>query len=501
MDLTLRAIVAVVAAALGAAMGALLLIQWRTHRARQIAALWPGALVDGPPWQRVVSLVTAAGLLGAAAFWPTPPRLAADRTAAAIVFALDVSRSMSADDIPPARLAAAVGAMNALARAINGPIAVNAFAGESAGLAPFTSDRGAIELALREATTAAPQLAGGSAPAVAIGAALDLLQQGGRHGAIVLASDGEWTDDSGLEAALVRSATAGVPIYTLGVGTSAGVSMASARPAERGASPDTVQSETRITRLEARALQALSARTGGRSWTLPGAEIPAGLAPLLQTSPPTSSIPGEWLRRLFWIAAFVLLLAGSGSPLRGGALVPAGALARPGAAFAVVATLAAASCADRGGALREGNRAFDRGENAEALADYGESAARGELADRAWFNSGLVHHRAGKIADSLEAFSRAASIAASDEVRALAHFNRGNVMAAEGQLDVAESAFIDALRANPDFEAARVNLAIVRERLKPPDSEQPPPPPVQPPPRYAFPRTDLPRKPPVESDW
>lgn len=498
MDLNLEEIVAIVAGGLGAGVGAALLIQWRTHRARVATATWPGTLTSPTPWQRTVAQIVAAALLGAAAFWPGAALTPSAGNDAVVVFAIDVSRSMNARDVVPSRLSAALEAMRRLARQIRGPIGVTAFAGESIGLAPFTTDRGAIELALDEVRRAAPQVVGGSTPANAIGAALDLLERSQRRGAIVLSSDGEWTSDEGLDASLLRAATASVPIYALGFGSAEGVSMSSVR--ETDAAGDAPVVETRITKLDAASLRILAERTNGQSWTLSTSEVPAALIASLQTPAATDDLPGEWLHRLFWMTAFVLLV-GSGFSWRGTWLPRAQDVAtRMGAALLIAST--SVSCTHRGELLRGGNQAFDRGNDDEALARYREAVAKRELADRAWFNSGLAFQRGGQLSQSIDAFTRSAAAADDDRVRAQAHFNRGNVLAGRDQLDVAEKAFVDALRADPDFEAARINLAIVRERLRSPQSPQPPPPPIQPPPRYAFPRRpDENRKPRVASDW
>lgn len=495
MELTERAVVATVVAAVVAALLAAALVALRRHRAVIAAGTWPGA-VRTPLWRSGYTLVLAALCLGAAAAWPTAPPATSPVSPSAVLFLIDVSRSMSATDVAPSRLSVALGAVRALSGQLNGAMAVSAFAGDTAHLTPITTDHGAIALALDEIGARANNLTGGSTPATALDAVLDLASRSTQRAAIVVVSDGEWTDDTGLDEAILRSVGLSVPVYALAVGTTEGASMPVSPMLSSAPNGASSESETRITRVDTAALEYLAEKTRGQAWRLSSPAPPAALTVLLQTTPVPPRVPGLWLRRTLWLFAFVVLALAPGSPLA--AVVFGTTGARRLAAVLVLGALWTTACGDRNRQFVQGNTAYDADDNGTAVERYAASVEEGRLADRAWFNTALALYRAGRTADALDAFGRAAAMADSDDVRALAHFNRGDILAEENQLAAAENAFVEALRAWPALEDARINLAIVRQRLNRPDPPDVPPPA---PPRYAFPEPPDNRPPRPAKDW
>lgn len=139
-----------------------------------------------------------------------------------LVLAIDLSRSMAAQDVSPSRLDAARQAARDLARALPADrIGLAGFAGNSGMLCPLTLDRGALELYL---ATLDPGLM--EAQGTDLGAAIDtaremLIRHSGTSRAVVILSDGE--DHEGeARAALDRAREAGIVIFAVGVGTGNG---------------------------------------------------------------------------------------------------------------------------------------------------------------------------------------------------------------------------------------------------------------------------------------
>ena len=136
-----------------------------------------------------------------------------------LVIALDVSKSMLAEDVKPSRLARAKLAIKELLPQLKGDrVALVAFAGTAFTQCPLTVDDGAFELVLDEVDTdLIPR--GGTALAQAIREGLKVLSasaQGGR--ALVVISDGESHEGDALAAAK-EAAKAGVKLYAIGIGT------------------------------------------------------------------------------------------------------------------------------------------------------------------------------------------------------------------------------------------------------------------------------------------
>src|SRR5215472_15531332 len=132
-----------------------------------------------------------------------------------IVVAIDTSRSMLAEDIPPNRLARAkLAALELMQRAKSDRLGLVAFSGTAFLQCPLTIDDGAFRQSVESLdTTTLPQ--GGTAIAEAIDVALSAFKEGDNHRVMVLFTDGEDHDSGALEAAK-RAAEAKMRIFTIG---------------------------------------------------------------------------------------------------------------------------------------------------------------------------------------------------------------------------------------------------------------------------------------------
>ena len=178
-------------------------------------------------WRYVFLLLGFAGLLLAVAQprWGYELR-ESHRRGLDVIVIVDVSKSMLATDIAPSRLARAKLALQDLVPRMNGDrLGLVAFAGSAFLQAPLTIDYDAVLNAAEELDTDLIPVGGTN-----IGGAIDLALQafgtaetGNR--AILLMSDGEPTSDTdqadGAQAA-ARAADAGVKVFSMGFGTTAG---------------------------------------------------------------------------------------------------------------------------------------------------------------------------------------------------------------------------------------------------------------------------------------
>jgi Ca-activated chloride channel family protein len=138
-----------------------------------------------------------------------------------IVVAIDTSKSMLAEDIPPNRLARAkLAALELMQRAKSDRLGLVAFAGTAFLQCPLTIDDAAFRQSLEALDiTTIPQ--GGTALAAAIEAALTAYKEGDNYKILVLFTDGEDQDSGALEAA-EKAAKEGLRIFTVGIGTAEG---------------------------------------------------------------------------------------------------------------------------------------------------------------------------------------------------------------------------------------------------------------------------------------
>jgi Ca-activated chloride channel family protein len=168
-----------------------------------------------------------------------------ERPGVDLMIALDISKSMLAEDAVTNRLHAAKSAiLRLLDRPSGDRVGLIAFAGEAALIAPITQDHQAVVRSVEALTTTAM-----SKPGSDIAAALKLAvrsfdekQQSGK--AIVLMSDGEELQGDAIVAAR-EVATKGVSIFTVGVGSTTG-----ARIADRTQRNDRPQLEVKFAKNE-----------------------------------------------------------------------------------------------------------------------------------------------------------------------------------------------------------------------------------------------------------
>ena len=178
-------------------------------------------------WKRHAAVLAAVLSLASlvVAFAQPKDAVAVPRERATVVLAIDVSRSMEAEDVEPNRLAAAKvaaqGFVDILPRGFN--VSLVAFAGSASVIVPPTPDRGLLNRAIDNLDLA---------PSTAIGegiySSLDALAlvppdpenpEDPTPGAIVLLSDGYTNIGRPSSLAAREAGSLGFPIYTIAYGT------------------------------------------------------------------------------------------------------------------------------------------------------------------------------------------------------------------------------------------------------------------------------------------
>lgn len=138
-----------------------------------------------------------------------------------IIFAIDTSKSMLAEDVKPSRLERAKLSVLDLLEVLDGDrIGIVAFSGQAFLQCPLTLDYDAFRLSLEALDTNVIQR-GGTNIAAAISEADAAFEKTANHKIVVLISDGEELESSAVERAK-QAAKDGVVIYTLGVGGAKG---------------------------------------------------------------------------------------------------------------------------------------------------------------------------------------------------------------------------------------------------------------------------------------
>ncbi|MBD3244308.1 MAG: VWA domain-containing protein [Chitinivibrionales bacterium] len=146
-----------------------------------------------------------------------------ERKGVDVIVALDVSKSMLAQDITPNRIERAKHEIRKFIDLLRGDrVGLIVFAGESYVQCPLTLDYGAAQLFLDAVTTDWIQLQG-TALSQAIEQSVRAFQsQDRKHKVLVVLSDGEDHGGEAVEAAR-KAAEDGVRVYTIGIGSESGV--------------------------------------------------------------------------------------------------------------------------------------------------------------------------------------------------------------------------------------------------------------------------------------
>ena len=194
-----------------------------------------------------------------------------ERKGVDVMIAVDVSRSMLAKDIQPTRLEKSKLELSSLMDHLKQDrIGIVAFAGEAFIQCPLTLDRSAVKLFL---TTLSPNLI--PTPGTMIGAAIHVATQAfsdkeKEYKALILLTDGEDQGSNPMQFAK-KAKTAGVRIFTIGIGTQDG-STVPGEFAGEGVKRDR-SGQIVISKLDEKLLREIAAETGGVYYRSTGGEL------------------------------------------------------------------------------------------------------------------------------------------------------------------------------------------------------------------------------------
>jgi len=139
------------------------------------------------------------------------------------------------------------------------------------------------------------------------------------------------------------------------------------------------------------------------------------------------------------------------------------------ASLAMTAMLAAMSFASPS-QLKEGNRQFKNKNYDAALKLYEDALIDTPYSSILQFNAGDAQAMMGDFPKAEASYLQSAQ-SANPLLKGASHYNRGNVLFAQGKWEEAVEAYKDSLRANPQDQDAKYNLGVAMRTLK-----NPPPP-------------------------
>jgi Ca-activated chloride channel family protein len=420
----------------------------------------------------LLGLVALLAMVGLAGPRMGRTQITTETRALSLVFAVDISRSMLAEDVAPNRLQRSVREARRLIEDLGGDrLGLIAFAGQSYILAPLTVDGGAIRMYLDALD---PDLAssGGSNLRAVLAQGTELLgaTTEAADRVFVLFTDGEAHDTlSDLVTQAEALKDAGVRLVVVAEGRTEPVRI----PIRDSAGTlleykqDVDGSVVRTQRRD----DILRAVVDAAEGTLVPSEVPdqAGavrdLVAAMKRSPTSETrtadlVPRAWVPVL--IAALLLALY---------------TIARPGPALVGLAGLfiAGSAAAQR---PAKGARELAAGDPAAAAAAFLAEAGRGTARDTAFYNAGTAALEAGRLEVARGALAEAAkSLDPALRYRALYNLGLADLLAAEADstrqeefLEDAVDRLRQALLLQPSSERAKWNLELADRRRPPPPS-------------------------------
>jgi Ca-activated chloride channel family protein len=432
---------------------------------------------------RAGGLALAAAGLGLATLALARPQLGREplvltRTGRDVVFALDLSRSMNAEDAAPSRLGAAKRAVRALLEASPGDrVALVVFGGSAFLQVPLTLDRAAFELFLDAADTDDVSDPGTNLEQAlrAAGSAFGPDSERRYRVAVVL-SDGEELEGEG-EAALEDLRQAGVRVFALGVGTPGGAPIPLRAGSRLAGWHRDAAGEVVVSRLREDGLRRVAQATGGRYEAWDGGagagRLAAELAGLEKREISSRALV-QRAERFQWPLALAVaaLLAGSLLERRAGGRGRGGSRPWRTGALLLLPALAALGAARPAAAQGRGERLYREGRFEEAYEAFREQADRDEAGPELHYNAGNALYRLGRYAEAAERYRRALEAPAA--LRQRASYNLGNAAyrGAEGADDRREGlraavrAYEESLLLSPADTAAKWNLELALRELE-----------------------------------
>lgn len=367
------------------------------------------------------------------------------RSEQAIVIALDLSRSMDAQDVSPSRLTRArLKILDILERRSSGQTALVVYTSNAFTVTPLTNDSDTVAALVNSLSTDIMP-SRGSYPVSAIEKGGQLLEQAGAgFGEVLLITDGG--SSPGAERAAARLRDAGYTLSVLGVGTEDGAPI----PQAGGGFVTDRSGNMAVPRLETRGLRDLADSGGGRYANLSSDDRDIDV--LLSGRVGDSAESDESLATDQWQEEGPWLLL---------VLVPLAALAfRRGLVLVLLV-----AC------VPLGNQAYAFGwddlwrnpdqQGQKQLAEGNAADAAKLFEDPRW--RAVANYRAGDFGGSAAGFA--------DLADATSLYNLGNALARLGEFESALDAYEQSLEVDPDSEDALYNRDLVRELLEQQDAQ------------------------------
>ncbi len=382
-----------------------------------------------------------------------------------VMIALDVSKSMMAQDIKPTRLDRAKQLLDKLMdRLDNDRIGLVVFAGKAYLQMPLTADHSAAKMYLSAASPETVPTQG-----TVIGDALKACYASfntkeKKYKAVVLISDGEDHDENALQIA-EQMGQQGVVISTIGIGSAEGSPIMD----ENNQLKKDARGNTVITRLNEQELADIAAKGNGKYQLFTNTDaVVSGLYDELSTLDRRSVTDDSlidyksWFQWLLAAALLFLILELFISEVK---KIKAGKMKAAAVMLFLFAGFSASAQTDKE-TIKKGNDAYKKKDYETAVKDYDVAAKKNDADYTAQYNLGNALFKTDKKDDAVTAYEKAEKAMKSPAEKSSALYNKGVILQGNNKLDDCIKIYEDALKQNPDNADARHNLEIALKQKK-----------------------------------
>ncbi|MDB5275051.1 MAG: hypothetical protein JWR61_6 [Ferruginibacter sp.] len=402
-----------------------------------------------------------------------------NRSGIDVMIALDVSKSMLADDIKPNRLERAKQFIAKLIDKLpNDRIGIVVFAGRAYLQMPLTTDHSAAKMYLSSATPDVVPTQG-----TVIGDALKMCYNAfntkeKKYKSVVLISDGE-DHDKAAEKITKAMADEGVMINTVGIGSPEGTTIID--PATGETKMD-AEGRPVITKLNEQELKSIAGNGNGLYQLFTNTdEIVDAMDKQLQSMGQRAVTENSLVnfRNFFpWLLglSLVLLLAEFFiSEVKKIIKVKKVIIKKEVAVLTVLFILPSLLFAQNSNTLiKNGNEAYNKKEYDVAADNYRKAADKEPANEKAQYNLGNALYKKGNADDALQAYDAAIKSSKSKSDQSASWYNKGVSLQNNKKLPECIDAYKNALKLNPADEDARFNLqkALLQQQKEQQQKEQ-----------------------------
>ena len=386
-----------------------------------------------------------------------------NRSGIDVMVALDVSKSMLADDIKPSRLERAKQLIAKLIDKLSEDrIGIVVFAGRAYLQMPLTTDHSAAKMYLSSASTDVVPTQGtviGDALKMS-NAAFNTLEK--KYKAVVLISDGEDHDETAIKITKAM-AEEGVMINTIGIGSPEGTTII-----------DPVTNETKmdatgnpvITKLNEEELKSIAVNGNGLYQLFTNTDEVVDNIDMQLTGMGQRAISENSLVNYYnffpWLLGLVLILLLTEffmTEIKKQAKLNKSVIKKQGGVLATLFIIPSFVMAQSDNSLlKKGNDAYNKKEYDVAAETYKMVTDKDPSNEKAQYNLGNALYKNGNPDEALKAYNEAIKIGKSKNDQSATWYNKGVSLQNNKKLPECIDAYKNALRLNPSDEEARFNL-------------------------------------------